>query len=128
MADFECTASAADIAAAETQAVSNVGVDGTALDSQIAKDATEASATNAASVPSKATHVLNEIDKTGSAPPGFKGGAQFVNDGRGGGQVLAQTDAAGNPISYMEFDLNPYQPEAMDRPTTLVIITAHSSR
>jgi guanyl-specific ribonuclease Sa len=32
-----------------------------------------------------------------------------MNDGRGGGQVLPKTDAAGKPITYREWDVNPYQ-------------------
>jgi guanyl-specific ribonuclease Sa len=31
-----------------------------------------------------------------------------MNDGRGGGQALPRTDAAGNPITYKEYDVNPF--------------------
>ena len=60
-------------------------------------------------IPSKATDTLAHIKKTGNAPPGYKGGRTFKNDGRGGGQQLSQKDASGNPISYKEYDVNPYQ-------------------
>jgi hypothetical protein len=38
--------------------------------------------------PQKALDTLDTIKKTGAAPKGYKGGGQFMNDGRGGGQVL----------------------------------------
>ena len=60
-------------------------------------------------VPSKAKDTLAHIKKTGSVPPGYKGGRTFKNDGRGGGQRLPQKDASGNAISYTEYDVNPYQ-------------------
>jgi len=59
-------------------------------------------------IPPHVRDTLNHINKTGSAPPGFKGGRTFQNDGRGGGQVLPQRDAAGNAIGYREYDVNPY--------------------
>ncbi|MEA2526322.1 MAG: hypothetical protein QOF73_3549 [Thermomicrobiales bacterium] len=46
----------------------------------------------------------------GAAQPGFRGGGAFANDGRGGGQVLPTTDAGGNPITYREYDVNPFTP------------------
>jgi RHS repeat-associated protein len=60
-------------------------------------------------VPTKATDTLDHVRKTGQAPSGYQGGRTFGNDGRGGGQVLSKTDANGNPITYWEFDVNPYQ-------------------
>jgi guanyl-specific ribonuclease Sa len=56
----------------------------------------------------KVLAVLEVIDRTGEAPEGYRGGTQFMNDGRGGGQVLPGTDAAGRPITYREWDVNPY--------------------
>jgi len=53
---------------------------------------------------------LNHIKANGSAPPGYKGGRTFQNDGRGGGQVLSKTDASGNPITYQEWDIKPKVP------------------
>jgi RHS repeat-associated protein len=60
-------------------------------------------------IPSKVTDTLAHIKNTGKAPPGYKGGRSFKNDGRGGGQQLPQKDASGNPITYKEHDVNPYQ-------------------
>ena len=57
----------------------------------------------------KFTNTLKIIRETGRAPKGFKGGSTFANDGRGGGQVLPKKDAAGNPITYKEWDVNPYR-------------------
>jgi len=56
----------------------------------------------------KVLAVLEVIDRTGQAPPGYRGGEQFMNDGRGGGQVLPRRDARGEPITYREWDVNPY--------------------
>jgi guanyl-specific ribonuclease Sa len=33
-----------------------------------------------------------------------------MNDGRGGDEVLPSSTAAGAPISYTEYDVNPYAP------------------
>ncbi len=56
----------------------------------------------------KVLTVLAVIDRTGQAPAGYRGGTQFVNDGRGGGEVLPTQDASGNSITYREWDVNPY--------------------
>jgi guanyl-specific ribonuclease Sa len=61
-----------------------------------------------ASVPQKVYDVLEAIDRTGAAPDGYRGGTQFMNDGRGGGQVLPRRDASGRSITYLEWDVNPY--------------------
>lgn len=85
----------------------------TALGAKQAAKAAAASASKAAvaasKVPSKFTDTLKTIQDTGKAPAGFKGGSTFANDGRAGGQVLPKTDAAGNPVTYKEWDVNPYQ-------------------
>lgn len=60
-------------------------------------------------IPTNATDTLTHINKTGNVPPGYKGGKTFNNDGRGGGEVLPKKDAAGNLITYKEYDVNPYQ-------------------
>jgi len=60
-------------------------------------------------IPQKATDTLGTVRQTGKAPQGYKGGRPFSNDGRGGGRVLPKTDANGNPVTYREFDVNPYQ-------------------
>jgi guanyl-specific ribonuclease Sa len=65
--------------------------------------------TTANAVPQHAAEVLAHVRANGSAPAGFKGGRTFMNDGRGGGQVLPKADAAGNPITYREWDVKAYQ-------------------
>lgn len=53
--------------------------------------------------------VLTAIRRTGRAPQGYRGGTEFFNDGRGGGQVLPRRDAAGHDVTYREWDLHPWQ-------------------
>lgn len=65
---------------------------------------------NTPSVPQNAVDTLNQIESTGTAPQGFKGGGSFLNDGRGGGQVLPTADASGNSVTYREWDVNPHVP------------------
>jgi guanyl-specific ribonuclease Sa len=60
-------------------------------------------------VPRKVYDTLDTINKTGSAPDGFRGGRRFINDGRNGGQVLPRFDENGEQIIYKEWDVNPYQ-------------------
>jgi len=60
-------------------------------------------------LPVNATDTLAHVRANGIAPPGFKGGRSFNNDGRGGGQVLPQFDAARRPITYQEWDVNRYE-------------------
>jgi len=72
-------------------------------------------------VPSYVRRVLNYIKNSkGSAPPGNKGGQTFMNDGRGGGQTLPETDANGGPITYREYDVHPYQPGVNRGPERIV--------
>jgi guanyl-specific ribonuclease Sa len=61
-------------------------------------------------VGSNVQNTLDSVDQTGKAPTGQQGGREFMNDGRGGGQQLPQTDANGNPIKYQEWDVNAKQP------------------
>ena len=56
----------------------------------------------------KVLAVLDVIDRTGRAPAGYRGGTQFMNDGRDGGEVLPRRDADGEPVTYREWDVNPY--------------------
>ena len=56
----------------------------------------------------KVLAVLEVIDRTGRAPDGYRGGTQFMNDGRDGGQVLPRRDADGKAVTYREWDVNPY--------------------
>jgi guanyl-specific ribonuclease Sa len=59
-------------------------------------------------IPQKALDTLDTVKKTGAAPAGYQGGRTFLNDGRGGGQVLPATAPDGSPITYTEYDVNPY--------------------
>jgi guanyl-specific ribonuclease Sa len=45
----------------------------------------------------------------GTARPGYKGGKNFINDGRVGGQILPLAEATGAPITYREYDVTPYK-------------------
>ena len=63
----------------------------------------------AAQIPQHVRDTLNQIKRAGAPPSGYKGGKQFMNDGREGGQVLPKTDAQGKPINYKEYDVQPYQ-------------------
>jgi guanyl-specific ribonuclease Sa len=63
---------------------------------------------NLGSAERKVLAVLEVIDRTGQAPAGYRGGTQFMNDGRDAGQVLPRKDAQGKSISYREWDVNPY--------------------
>jgi RHS repeat-associated protein len=56
----------------------------------------------------KAYSTLDHIDQYGTHPPGFRGGRTFRNLGRNGEEKLPELDSAGNPITYQEWDVNPY--------------------
>jgi RHS repeat-associated protein len=71
---------------------------------------TRGGAEAAAGIPKNALNTLKAIRETGEAPAGYRGGSEFLNDGRGGGQVLPGADAQGNAVSYREWDVNPQQP------------------
>jgi guanyl-specific ribonuclease Sa len=71
---------------------------------------TQADTASAATVPEKATKTLGTIDETGAPPAGYKGGRPFANDGRNNGQKLDATASDGTPITYQEWDVNPYTP------------------
>jgi guanyl-specific ribonuclease Sa len=60
-------------------------------------------------IPNKVFEVINSIKPNGAPPAGYRGGTRYANDGRGSGQVLPQTDANGQPVTYKEYDVNPYQ-------------------
>jgi RHS repeat-associated protein len=59
-------------------------------------------------IPQHVTDVLKAIRHNNAASKGYKGGGSFANDGRGGGQLLPKLDSAGKPITYREFDVNPF--------------------
>jgi hypothetical protein len=70
----------------------------------------------------KASDVIKYAKENGGASrPGFKGGREFANDGRGGGEVLPNSDANGNSITYKEYDVNPYQ-KGVNRGSERVIL------
>ena len=70
--------------------------------------ATPAASLNLGGAEQKVLAVLDVVDRTGQVPAGYRGGGQFMNDGRDGGQVLPRTDTRGSPIAYREWDVNPY--------------------
>lgn len=79
----------------------------------------------ASNVPNRAQDAVDWVDKNGgssNAPsrPGYTGGRAFQNDGRGGGQVLPETDGNGNPIGYREWDVNPRTPGVNRGPERVV--------
>ena len=74
-----------------------------------------------ASLRAKAEQVLAEVDATGRPPQGYVGGRQFMNDGRGGTSPLPRTDPRGRPVSYHEYDVNPYREGVNRGPQRLVV-------
>jgi guanyl-specific ribonuclease Sa len=50
-----------------------------------------------------------------------------MNDGRGGGQVLPRFDPKGNPITYREYDVNPYTP-GVNRGAERIVIGSDGSK
>ena len=69
-------------------------------------------------VPQAAKDTLSYIQKTGSPPTGYKGGREFMNDGRNGGQVLP---ASGAP--YHEYDIYP-KVKGVARGTERIVISS----
>lgn len=72
-------------------------------------DESSSGAEDGAEIPESARAVLNQVDESGSPLSGYKGGSTFANDGRAGGQMLPQMTPGGDPITYREWDINPYQ-------------------
>jgi guanyl-specific ribonuclease Sa len=64
---------------------------------------------NPPTIPQKAADTLEYVQQMGEPPPGHVGGKPFLNDGRGDGRILP-TESGGVPISYKEYDVNPYTP------------------
>jgi guanyl-specific ribonuclease Sa len=77
-------------------------------------------------VPDKAVDTLEHIDSTGEHPPGYRGGDDFENDGRRGGEILPENDADGNPIEYQEWDVKPYQ-KGVDRGEERIVTGSDNS-
>ncbi len=99
-------------AAGETRpGAAGIGAEGVEAGAEVPATAeTPVPAEDTPTVPQNALDTLDHVDRTGTAPQGYQGGAPFLNDGRGGGQVLPAADAQGNPISYQEWDVNPRVP------------------
>lgn len=84
-------------------------------------------ATGAARIPfgpgtEKAWSVLERVNAKGSPLPGYKGGSVFKNaEGR-----LPGADGAGKPISYRDWDVNPYT-KGVDRGAERVVTGSDGS-
>jgi guanyl-specific ribonuclease Sa len=79
-------------------------------------------------VPQKAKDVADYASKHGgAAQQGYVGNRPFQNDGRGEGEVLPQTDSDGKPITYKEYDVNPYTP-GVNRGAERVVIGSDGSK
>lgn len=59
-------------------------------------------------VPESAWATFGRVQSKGSPLPGYKGGSMFANDGRASSQILPQSTGGGSPITYREWDVNPY--------------------
>lgn len=59
-------------------------------------------------VPENAWATLGRVQSKGSPLPGYKGGSTFGDTGQAGGQVLPRSTSGGSPITYREWDVNPY--------------------
>jgi guanyl-specific ribonuclease Sa len=80
-----------------------------------------ATAQTAGSGRARAEAVLALVEATGKAPPGYVGGRQFMNDGRGGTTALPRAGSDGRLVVYHEYDVNPYV-RGVDRgPQRLVV-------
>jgi RHS repeat-associated protein/uncharacterized delta-60 repeat protein len=132
-------------ALAEQQAQAEAQAEKQAVDSQAQQDEAEddanlsqaqkdkiAAAKAARACPEAAEKGVNPLAEdaadyakanNGAARPGYNGGGVFKNKG----QVLPSTDAAGNPITYKEYDTNPYQ-AGTNRGTERVVIGSDGSR
>lgn len=79
-------------------------------------------ATNGLRIPGLADDALQQVDDVLrradgglEPPPGVTpNGRQFMNDGRGGGQVLPALTTDGSSITYREWDVNPPGPSGRD--------------
>lgn len=70
----------------------------------------------------KVQNVLDRVQSKCSSFPGYKGGSVFGNtDG-----ALPGTDAAGNSVTYREWDVNPYV-KGVDRGTERLVTGSDGS-
>ncbi len=89
--------------------------------------APDAGPTSADPIPQKARDAADYANKNnGAAQSGYVGDRPFANDGREGGEVLPKTDSDGNPITYKEYDVDPYTP-GVNRGKERVVIGGGSS-
>ena len=74
-------------------------------------------------IPQSAEDVLNYVQANGGEPPpGYVGGRTFGNyEG-----MLPSEDPAGNPITYQEYDVNPYQ-EGVNRGAERLVVGSDGS-
>lgn len=101
------------IALARTQAKTTLAQLRTSLQARLRSSTALRSGTvkvkpSSPNIPRHVADTIDYIEKTGNAPPGYQGGRQFMNDGRGDGQTLPRATATGTPIIYREYDVNPY--------------------
>ncbi len=85
--------------------------------------AAEGGAAAASEVPESAQQVLDYVEThNGEAPPGYVGGRPFGNyEGN-----LPAYDSEGNPISYREYDVNPYQ-QGVNRGAERIVVGSNGS-
>jgi ribonuclease T1 len=74
-------------------------------------------------IPESAQEVLDYVEThNGEAPPGYVGGRVFGNyDG-----LLPSYDSEGNPITYREYDVNPYQ-QGVNRGVERIVVGSDGS-
>ena len=84
-------------------------------------DPAESNSCQEAVVPDNANKVLEHVKKFGSASAGYKGGREFANDGKQGGEVLPEVDGDGNPITYKEIDLHPFLKSINRSPNRILV-------
>jgi guanyl-specific ribonuclease Sa len=88
---------------------------------------TDDSPTKEEDVPEKAKDIANQIkNNNGNPPEGYQGGRPFENDGRNNGEVLPRVDSNGNPITYTEYDVNPYQ-QGVNRGEERIVIDSNGN-
>lgn len=61
-------------------------------------------------IPEAAWRTLDQVRRTGQAPPGQEGGRRFGNYGRGGEEKLPTRGRIGRRIDYREWDIHPRVP------------------
>jgi guanyl-specific ribonuclease Sa len=85
-----------------------------------AAEVTASEAAAATSLPRRVLSILARVDEKGSPLPGYKGGKEFVNDGRKGAELLPFASHGGKVIFYSEWDVHPNIPGIDRGPERLV--------